>query len=154
MAFLYNSSLSTHVRLHTGEKKYECRVCIASFRQSGQLKKHLRKIHDLNESTRNNRCSDGNFETSARSNSCDMQSDIQCHSSGVSGTSDLLLEIGAGIVTGIDSDDKFLESSVNDVEMENRVSAEGENIEVKCGVSFPTSKVKAIGDLEYISDKG
>ncbi|OWF52079.1 uncharacterized protein LOC110448266 [Mizuhopecten yessoensis] len=43
--FSSRSSLSTHVRLHTGQNPYKCRLCDRSYPQNVQLKLHM-KVHN------------------------------------------------------------------------------------------------------------
>ena len=154
ISFLYNSSLNSHILLHTGEKKYKCGVCSVSFLRSCELKKHLQKIHSLNESTRNNRLSGGNLETQSQNNSSGNQTDVQCNYSDLVGTRDLLLKVGEAIATGIDLDDKIVESCVGDVKMENPVVADYESSETRCELAFAVGAAKVNGTLEDISDKG
>ena len=41
------STLTKHRRVHTGEKPFECRECGAKFTQTGNMNKHLNKLHGI-----------------------------------------------------------------------------------------------------------
>ena len=43
-SFKLKGSLTTHLKIHSGERSHICSICEKSFRQSGHLTKHL-KIH-------------------------------------------------------------------------------------------------------------
>ena len=38
-------TLTNHVRVHTGEKPYECCVCHQTFTQSGSMGVHMKRMH-------------------------------------------------------------------------------------------------------------
>ena len=40
MGFTQKGNLDIHMKLHTNEMPYECSVCHAKFKQSGEIKRH------------------------------------------------------------------------------------------------------------------
>lgn len=44
-SFTQKGNVDTHMKIHTGEKDYNCRHCSKGFTQRGNLKTHERSVH-------------------------------------------------------------------------------------------------------------